>query len=223
MTYYKIAVLGGTGPQGRGLAYRFAQAGHTVTVGSRRAERAESTANEIAERLGSAPFVSGTDNASAVSGADVVILAVPYEGHGELVASLSHELDDKVVVSCVNPLGFDKRGAYGLDVANGSAAEEAARLAPGARIVGAFHHLSAVNLWTTDALLDHEDVLVCGDDVDTKRVAITLCRAIVGRDGIDAGALRLARQLEPLTAVLININKTYKIRSGIRISGMSHV
>jgi len=152
----------------------------------------------------------------------VVILAVPYEGHGELVASLSHELDDKVVVSCVNPLGFDKRGAYGLDVANGSAAEEAARLAPGARLVGAFHHLSAVNLWNTDELLDHEDVLVCGDDAEAKAVAISLSRAIVGRDGIDAGALRLARQLEPLTAVLISINKTYKVRSGIRISGLSH-
>lgn len=222
MTHCKIAVIGGTGPQGRGLAYRFAKAGHTVTIGSRRADRAESTANEIAERLGPSPFVSGADNASAASGADVVLLSVPYEGHGELVASLSRELDDKVVVSCVNPLGFDKRGPYGLDVATGSAAEEAARLAPGARLVGAFHHLSAVNLWNTDELLDHEDVLVCGDDAEAKAVAISLSRAIVGRDGIDAGALRLARQLEPLTAVLISINKTYKVRSGIRISGLSH-
>ncbi|MFC9682489.1 hypothetical protein [Streptomyces sp. NPDC056948] len=91
---------------------------------------------------------------------------------------------------------------------------------PGARLVGAFHHLSAVNLWGGAEVLDHEDVLVCGDDADAKGVAIELTRAVTGRAGVDAGALRLARQLEPLTAVLIGVNKRYKVRSGIRVSGL---
>ena len=120
----------------------------------------------------------------------------------------------------MNPLGFDKRGPYGLDVPGGSAAETAAALVPEARLVGAFHHVSAVTLWGEQEYLDHEDVLVCGDDVDAKQVAIELARAVVSRDGVDAGKLRIARQLEPWTAVLISVNKRYKTRSGTRISGL---
>ena len=95
------------------------------------------------------------------------------------------------------------------------------RIAPGASVVGAFHHVSAVTVWGDKDLLDDEDVLVCGDDADAKAVVIELARSLSGRDGIDAGRLRLARQLEPLTAVLISINKRYKIHSGIRISGLA--
>jgi hypothetical protein len=124
-----------------------------------------------------------------------------------------------MVISCVNPLGFDKRGPYGLDVER-SAAEAAAELAPDATVVGAFHHVSAVSLWSEAAYLDHEDVLVCGDSVEGKEVAQELARSVTSRIGVDAGRLRLARQLEPLTAVLISINKNYKVRSGIRISGL---
>lgn len=220
MTSYKIAVIGGTGPQGNGLAYRFVKAGHTVVIGSRSSERAEQAATDIARRVGEAAQISGADNTSAAESADVVLLAVPYDGHAGLVASLRDQLAGKVVISCVNPLGFDKRGPYGLDVTDGSAAEEAQRIVPGASLVGAFHHLSAVSLRSEARLLDHEDVLVCGDNVQAKEVAIHLARAITGRDGIDVGALRLARQLEPLTAVLIGINKQYKVRSGIRIAGL---
>lgn len=152
--------------------------------------------------------------------ADTVVLAVPFDGHAALVESLRAQLAAKVVISCVNPLGFDERGPYGLDVASGSAAEEAQRIVPDAQLVGAFHHLSAVNLWSETAVLEHEDVLVCGDDTEAKAVAIDLAHAICGRSGVDAGPLRLARQLEPLTAVLININRRYRVRSGIRISGL---
>ena len=222
MTSYKIAVIGGTGPQGRGLAYRFAKAGHAVAIGSRSSERAERTAAEVACRIGDAAQVSGVDNVGAAESADVVLLAVPYDGHVGLVTSLRAQLVGRVVLSCVNPLGFDRRGPYGLDVPDGSAAEEAQRIVPEARLAGAFHHLSAVSLWGEDELLDHEDVLVCGDDEQAKTVAITLARAVTGRAGIDAGPLRLARQLEPLTAVLIGINKRYKVRSGIRIAGLEH-
>jgi 8-hydroxy-5-deazaflavin:NADPH oxidoreductase len=219
VTTYDIAVIGGTGPQGKGLAYRWARHGHRVVLGSRAAARAEEAAGEIRGRLPDAT-VSGAANADAAAGAQVVVLAVPYDGHDELVAALAGQLAGKVVVSCVNPLGFDKLGPFGLDVPGGSAAETAAGLVPEARVVGAFHHVSAVTLWGEADYLDHEDVLVCGDDKEAKAVAIELARAVTSRDGIDAGRLRIARQLEPWTAVLISINKRYKTRSGTSISGI---
>ncbi|MET1058938.1 MAG: NADPH-dependent F420 reductase [Nocardioides sp.] len=222
MTTFRIAVIGGTGPQGKGLAYRWARHGHEVVIGSRSAEKAVATAHEVGDRVGAeggAPVVSGATNAEAAAGAEVVVLAVPYDGHDELVASLAEDLAGKTVISCVNPLGFDKRGPYGLDVER-SAAEAAAELAPDATVVGAFHHVSAVSLWSKAEYLDHEDVLVCGDSAEGKEVAQELARSVTSRIGIDAGMLRLARQLEPLTAVLISINKAYKVRSGIRISGI---
>lgn len=220
-TQYQIAVVGGTGPQGRGLAYRFARAGHHVTVGSRSADRAQETAAEVATHIGpGGGAVVGAANAEAVATADVVVLAVPYDGHAELVESLAGRLAGKVVVSCVNPLGFDGAGPFGLDVPDGSAAEEARRIAPEARLVGAFHHLSAVTLWRSAGLLDHEDVLVVGDDEEAKQLVMQLAACVTGRPGVDAGRLRLARQLEPLTAVLVSINKRYKVRSGVRVAGL---
>jgi NADPH-dependent F420 reductase len=222
VTTYRIAVMGGTGPQGKGLAYRFARHGHAVVIGSRAAERASAVAGEIAERLADAAGageVTGAANADACADADVVVLAVPWEGHDELVASLP--LAGRTVVSCVNPLAFDKRGAHGLviDGGEGSAAERAQALAPEATVVGAFHNVSAVGLWGEEEYLD-EDVLCVGDSDEGKAVAMELARAVTGRQGISAGKLRLARQLEPLTAVLISINRKYKVHSGIRITGL---
>jgi len=219
VTTYDIAVIGGTGPQGKGLAYRWARHGHRVVLGSRSAERAQEAAEQITARVDGAD-VTGATNADAAAGADVVVLAVPYDGHDDLVASLAGPLAGKTVISCVNPLGFDKQGPYGLDVPGGSAAETAAALVPDATLVGAFHHVSAPSLWGDAEYLDHEDVLVCGDDQEAKAVAIELARAVTSRDGVDAGRLRIARQLEPWTAVLISINKRYKTRSGTSISGV---
>jgi NADPH-dependent F420 reductase len=219
VTTYQVAVIGGTGPQGKGLAYRWARHGHEIVLGSRSADRAEAAASEITQRLPGAT-VSGAENAAAAAAAGVVVLAVPYDGHDDLVRSLAAHLAGKVVISCVNPLGFDRQGPYGLDVPGGSAAETAASLVPDARVVGAFHHVSAVTLWGEEEYLDHEDVLVCGDDADAKAVAVELSRAVTSRDGVDAGRLRIARQLEPWTAVLISINKRYKTRSGTAISGI---
>jgi 8-hydroxy-5-deazaflavin:NADPH oxidoreductase len=220
---YRIAVIGGTGPQGKGLGYRFARHGHTVVLGSRAAEKAVPVAAEVSDRLAGfegAGEVTGAANADACGDADVVLLAVPYDGHDELVGTLP--LADKVVVSCVNPLAFDKTGPYGrvIDGGEGSAAESAQRIAPEAQVVGAFHHVSAVTLWGDEDYLPDEDVLVCGDSAEAKQVVMELARCVTGRDGVDAGRLRLARQLEPLTAVLISINKKYKTHSGVRISGL---
>lgn len=219
MTTYDIAVVGGTGPQGRGLAYRWARHGHRVVLGSRSAERAVAVAEKITRRVPGAA-VSGASNARAVSAAGVVVLAVPYDGHDDLVATLSGQLAGKVVISCVNPLGFDDQGPFGLHVPGGSAAESAASLLPESRVVGAFHHVAAASLWGAAEFLDHEDVLVCGDDPDAKQVAITLARSVTSRPGVDAGRLRIARQLEPWTAVLISINKRYQTRAGTSISGL---
>lgn len=223
MSSYSIAVIGGTGPQGKGLGYRFARHGHRVVLGSRSAEKAVPVAAEVTQRLAGvsgAGQVSGAANADAVARADVVLLAVPYDGHDELVASL--DLAGKTVISCVNPLAFDKRGAHGAIVngGEGSAAESAQALAPEATVVGAFHNVSAVLLWSEEDYLD-EDVLVVGDVVEAKQVAMQLAESVSGRVGIDAGKLRLARQLEPFTAVLISINRKYKVHAGVRISGLA--
>jgi 8-hydroxy-5-deazaflavin:NADPH oxidoreductase len=221
MTTPTIAMIGGTGPQGRGLAYRMAGAGHDVILGSRNEERAVAAADELAARLGGRGGITGAVNLDAARKADVVVLAVPYAGHDDLVASLRAAVAGKVVVSCVNPLGFDKGGAFGLTVEAGSAAESAAALLPEASVVGAFHHLSAVTLIGDDQL--EEDVLVCGDDREAKQRVIELARSVTGRPGVDAGRLRLARQLEPLTAVLISINRSYHAHTGFRVTGLPAV
>ena len=221
MTTQSIAVIGGTGPQGTGLAYRLAKGGHEVILGSRDEGRARTAADALATRLGGAATVSGATNLEAARKAGIVLLAVPYDGHDELVASLRDVVAGKIVVSCVNPLGFDKQGAFGLDVPAGSAAESAAALLPDSIVVGAFHHLSAVTLWEHEGLVQ-EDVLVCGDDRTAKDEVARLAVAITGRPGIDGGVLRVARQLEPLTAVLINVNKRYKTHSGLAVNGVVH-
>jgi len=193
-------------------------AGHEIVLGSRDAGRAQEKADEINAKLGS-PLVSGAENADAAGKAEIVLLAGPWDGHAALVSSLAEQLADKIVISCVNPLGFDGDGPYGL-VLQESAAQETQRLVPTARVVGAFHHVAALSLWKTPDALTHEDVLVCGDDADAKSVIQNLAAAVTGKRGIDAGSLRLARQLEPLTAVLIGMNKRYKTRSGVAITGV---
>jgi NADPH-dependent F420 reductase len=217
-----IAVIGGTGPQGKGLAYRFARAGHDIVLGSRSQDRAAEAAEALLGRLAGSTHgsVSGATNEKAAEAAELVLFAVPYEGHEDLTRALATHLAGKVVISCVNPLGFDKSGPYGLDLGPTSAAAQAQALLPDSPVVGAFHHLSAVTLIGDADVLDHEDVLVCGDDAEAKQVVMDLAATVTGKPGIDAGALRLARQLEPLTAVLISINKRYKVRAGVAIAGM---
>lgn len=215
-----IAIIGGTGPQGMGLGYRFAKGGHDVILGSRDEQRAMMAADDLAERQITGD-IRGSDNAKAAEAADLVLLAVPWDGHDDLVSGLAPSLGGKIIISCVNPLGFDKDGPFGLDLGATSAAEHAQKLVPDSSVVGAFHHLSAVSLAGDADLLDHEDVLVCGDDDVAKAVIIELAATVTGKPGIDAGALRLARQLEPLTAVLISMNKKYKSHTGIAVTGLS--
>jgi NADPH-dependent F420 reductase len=218
LTATTVAVLGGTGPQGRGLARRFAAAGLAVVIGSRSADRAEATATELASATGG--DVTGADNEGAAAAGDIVIVAVPWDGHGELLKSLATALAGKIVVDCVNPLGFDKKGAFVLEVEEGSAVEQAARLLPDSRVVGAFHSVSAVKLEDPDVAEVDTDILVLGEGEDREACDIVqdLAGVIPGVRGIYGGRLRNAHQIESLTANLIAINRRYKAHAGIRIT-----
>jgi NADPH-dependent F420 reductase len=211
-----VAVLGGTGPQGRGLARRFAAAGLTVVIGSRSAERAADTAAELATATGG--NLTGADNAGAAQAGDIVVVAVPWDGHGELLAALAPQLAAKVVVDCVNPLGFDKQGAYALAVEEGSAAQQAAVLLPDSTVVGAFHNVSAVLLDDPDVDKVDTDVLVLGDVREATDLVQALADTIPGVRGIFGGRLRNAHQVEAFTANLISINRRYKAHSGLRVT-----
>jgi NADPH-dependent F420 reductase len=211
-----VAVLGGTGPQGRGLARRFAAAGLPVVIGSRSAERAGETAQAIAEATGGQ--VSGADNVAAAEAGDVVVVAVPWDGHGDLLRDLAPALAGKVVVDCVNPLGFDKQGAYALPVDEGSAAQQAEALLPDSTVVGAFHNVSAVKLEDPEVASVDTDVLVLGDVREATELVQDLAGTIPGVRGVYAGRLRNAHQVEALTANLISVNRRYKAHAGVRIT-----
>ncbi len=207
-----IGILGGTGEQGRGLARRFAMAGHQVIIGSRSHDRAHGVAREIG------PNARGLANREAAREAGLVIAAVPWEGHAELLSGLTAELAGKIMVDCVNPLGFDQRGAYPLRVDEGSAAEQAARLLPDSRVVAAFHHVSAVLLLDPEVKTIDMDVLVLGDDRGATDMVQALAARIPGVRGIYAGRLRNCGQVEALTANLVAINRRYKAHAGLRIT-----
>ncbi|QYC40448.1 prephenate dehydrogenase [Nonomuraea coxensis DSM 45129] len=207
-----IGILGGTGDQGKGLARRFALAGHQVLIGSRSAERAQEAAGSIGAGA------RGAANADVATEADLVIVAVPYEGHKALLESLRAELAGKIVVDCVNPLGFDKQGAYALPVAEGSAAQQAAAVLPDSRVVAAFHHVSAVVLMDPAVDKVDLDVLVLGDDREATDTVQALAAVIPGVRGVYGGRLRNAHQVEAFTANLISVNRRYKAHAGLRIT-----
>lgn len=216
LTDLTIAVLGGTGPQGRGLARRFAGAGLRVVIGSRAADRAADTAATLAEATGGA--ITGAANADAAAQGDLVLVVVPWEGHGELLQSLAPALAGKVVVDCVNPLGFDKQGAYALPVEEGSAAQQAAAILTESTVVGAFHNVSAVLLEDPEVEAVETDVLVLGDDRAATDLVQALADTIPGVRGVYGGRLRNAHQVEALTANLISINRRYKAHAGVRVT-----
>ena len=209
-----IGVLGGTGDQGRGLARRLSIAGHRIIIGSRDAGRAAAAAAE----LGGSPLVDGRVNHHAAADADLVIAAIPWEGHRDLLADLAGTLAGKIVVDCVNPIGFDSRGAYALAVPEGSAAEQAAAVLPGSTVVGAFHHVSAQLLLDPEVDSMDLDVLVLGDDRAATDLVIAIAGQIPGMRGVYGGRLRNCGQVEAFTANLVSINRRYKAHAGIRIT-----
>lgn len=213
-----VAVLGGTGPQGRGLVRRWAAAGIATVIGSRDADRAAGVAAELAQVTGG--DVRGLGNADAAAAGDVVVVAVPYEGHADLLRPLAATLAGKIVVDCVNPLGFDKQGGFPLVVPDGSAAQEAAALLPDSVVVAAFHHVSAVLLNDPEVSSVDTDVLVLGEGEhrDATDLVRALADVIPGVRGVYAGRLRNAHQVEALTANLIAINRRYRAHAGLRVT-----
>jgi 8-hydroxy-5-deazaflavin:NADPH oxidoreductase len=205
-----IGILGGTGPQGTGLARRFAAAGMSVVIGSREAARAESVATQIGVR--------GTDNRSCARQAGIVIVAVPWSGHAALLTDLREELAGTLVVDCVNTIGFDNQGPYALRVEEGSAAQQAAKLLPDSIVTAAFHHVSAVHLNDAERTSFPFDVMVLGDDRAATDTVCALAGMIPGMRGIYSGRLRNAGQVEALAANLIAINRRYKAHASVQIS-----
>jgi NADPH-dependent F420 reductase len=213
-----LAFLGGTGDQGRGLARRLALAGHQILLGSRSSERAEAASASVRASLPDGAAVSGRTNAEAAEEAEVVVVAVPYDGHGALLRDVAGALAGKIVVDCVNPLGFDERGAFALEVPEGSAAEQAAAILPDSTVVAAFHHVSAVLLLDPEVGSLDTDVLVLGDVREGTDRIQALVADIRGMRGVYAGRLRNARQVEALTANLISVNRRYKAHAGLRVT-----
>jgi 8-hydroxy-5-deazaflavin:NADPH oxidoreductase len=207
-----IGILGGTGPQGTGLARRFAAAGMSVLIGSREAARAESAAAQIGAG------VRGAENRSCAREADIVIVAVPWSGHAALLTDLREELAGMLVVDCVNNIGFDNQGPYAPRVEEGSAAQQAAKLLPDSTVTAAFHHVSAVHLNDVERTSFPFDVMVLGDDRAATDTVCALAGMIPGMRGIYSGRLRNAGQVEALAANLIAINRRYRAHASVQIS-----
>jgi len=219
----KVAIAGGTGKEGFGLALRFLMAGHHVTIGSRDAAKAAASVAEAKELLGDDVAVDGAENADAVVGAPVVVVTVPFAGQAVIYAAIrDHLVDGAVVVDATSPLQAAVGGKAWevLRPWQGSAAEFAATLVPeNARVVGAFHTVAAASLRAIDHPVE-EDALVVGDDAEAKATVGQLVEGIPGMRWVDGGPLAMARIIEGLTPLLISINRRYKTKeSGFRIVG----
>jgi hypothetical protein len=213
----KIAVLGGTGKEGSGLALRWANAGHDVSIGSRDAAKAEAVAQELNLVFGEAR-IKGLDNLAAAEAAEVIVLSVPYTAHHDTLSSVTAQAKGKVVLDVTVPINpSDFLRVY--VPAGGSASKEAqAILGSDAHVVTAFQNISATHLKKLDAVIDC-DVLVCADDEAAKQIGLQLVRD-VGMKAWDAGPLDNAVVIEGLTPILLGINKRHKVKgAGIRITG----
>jgi 8-hydroxy-5-deazaflavin:NADPH oxidoreductase len=218
-----IAILGGTGPEGTGLANRLARAGEHIIIGSRDAQRAQDTAARLRADIGSTAQIEGTDNPSAVAQCDIALLTVPFSGQAALLKQLKPVWKPgTVVIDTTVPLAAAVGGTPTrmLGVWQGSAAEAARDSLPqGVTLAAAFHNLSA-ELLAGDAAVEC-DVLVCSDDENAKQVAMELARKIPGVRAVNGGKLENARIVESMTALLIGLNIRYKVHSaGLRFTGL---
>lgn len=214
----RIAFIGGTGPEGLGLAMRFAKAGEEVFIGSRSDERAAQAAAKVREKVPHAK-VQGMLNAEAVQQAELVFVTVPYEAHRETLQSLADLMEGKTLVDVVVPLEFSRSGVRAIDVEEGSAAQQARSLVPNAIIVSGFHHLDATLLQTVEKPMQG-DVIICSDHKAAKKQVMQLAESIEYMRAVDGGVLANSKYLEEWTALLLNINRIYKARSGVRIVGI---
>jgi NADPH-dependent F420 reductase len=217
-----IAIIGGTGPAGMGLALRWARAGETIIIGSRDEQRARQTASTIQQRLGNQTNVSGTENSAACAAADILMLTVPFESQASVLRQLKPAITaGSILIDATVPLaaGVGGRASRTLGVWQGSAAQQAAELVPEeVSVVAAFHNVSAELLGGDDPL--DCDVIVCSDDRDAAQLTRDLAVKIPGVRAIDGGKLENARIVEQITALLIAMNIRHKGHAGIRITGL---
>ncbi len=212
----KIAVLGGTGKEGSGLARRWAVNGYHVIIGSRSEERAVEAAKQINEELGG-EYLTGMENSAAAEEADIVVLSVPYSAHRPTLEAVKDQLAGKTLVDVTVPTPFPQPAV--IPEGKSAAQEAQALVGDDVNVVSAFQNVSAGKLKKLDSSVD-TDVLITGDDEDAKKNVVALVEA-AGMRGIDAGPLANAIAAEALTAVLYHVNKTYKVRgAGIRITGV---
>lgn len=216
-----LGIVGGTGPQGRGLAARWAMAGHHVLIGSRTEEKALAAVEDVVGRVSDevAARVGGAANLEVAERSEIVVVALPHTAQQPTLPSLADACDGKIVVNVVNPMAFDDRGAHAVPVEAGSAAEECAELLPGAVVVSAFHDVSSKRLLRVDESIDTH-VLICGDDREACHQVAHLAAHIDGMWGVYCGPLRNSKAIEDLTPVLLHINKTYRIQAGFLIDGI---
>jgi 8-hydroxy-5-deazaflavin:NADPH oxidoreductase len=217
-----IAILGGTGPAGMGLALRWARAGEAIIIGSRDAQRAQQATEKIKQRAGVQSQVSGLENSAACAASDLLVLTVPFEGQAALLKQLKPAIrPGSVLIDATVPLAASVggRASRTLGVWQGSAAQQAAELVPkGVGVAAAFHNLSAELLNGDDAL--DCDVIVCSDDENASQIARALAAKIPGVRAIDGGKLENSRILEQITALLVGLNIRHKGHGGIRITGL---
>ena len=214
-----LAFLGGTGPEGRGLALRMALAGEEVVIGSRDASRAAAAAQELLQAAPGAR-IQGAENGEAAATAQVAFLTFPYEGQRPTLEALGSALDGKVVVNVIAPMVFQRgRGASALEVEAGSAAQEAQEILPNSQVVAAFQNVSAEELQEPGKVMDG-DVVVCSGHGEAKALVMDLVRKIPDLRPVDGGGLANAKYVEQITPLLVNINRIHKIHAGIRIVGL---
>lgn len=213
-----VAVLGGTGKEGSGLAMRWALHGYRVIIGSRDAERAASRAAELNTQIGG-DYIAGMSNADATREAQLVVLSVPYAAHKDTIEGVKAQLQGKILIDVTVPLQPPQVTVAYVPDGKAASLEAQTYVGDGVRVVAAFQNVSAVKLKDPDSVVDC-DVLVCGDDADAKQQVIELVQA-AGMRGIDAGPLLNSVAVEALTPVLLYINKAYKVKgAGIRITGL---
>jgi NADPH-dependent F420 reductase len=214
----KIAIFGGTGDLGRGLAINFAAAGHEIIVGSRSQERADQAADGLREALPEGTFTP-LENVAAAEAGELAIVSIPWEGIEATIPPMAEALAGKIVISVVNALNFGKSGALAVrDVPNGSCAQQIQELAPEAKVVVAYNNLPAAGLQHREHL--GADVLVCGKSKAAREEVIELTKAIPGTRALDAGPLSNALIIEGMTAVIINLNRRYKGEASLAVEGL---
>lgn len=213
-----IALVGGTGPEGRGLALRLAKAGYDVRIGSRSPERAQSVCGELKAVLPDAT-ISGWSNDAAAAQAEISILTIPYSAIDDTLPGLREATHSKIVVSAIAPVEFHDGRPVALTVAAGSAAQEVQNYLPGARVASGFQTVDAHQLQNVEVDLD-TDVIVCSDDVEARRSVVALANSIAGIRGLSGGRLATSRHVEECTTLLVIMNRIYKSHSGLRITGI---